>query len=74
MSRLSHHSKSKVGRRRSQLALKKKTLEVCSKCKSPTKAHMTCPQCGFYVKSGGQRANSKGKEAKSGKGKKEKNN
>ncbi|MDP2704094.1 MAG: 50S ribosomal protein L32 [bacterium] len=39
------HSKSKVGRRRSQLGLKKATLRSCSACGSPTLPHRTCPQC-----------------------------
>ncbi|HXF44280.1 MAG TPA: 50S ribosomal protein L32 [Candidatus Paceibacterota bacterium] len=46
-----HHSKSKVGRRRSQLALKKRRLVVCSNCKGPTLPHRACPQCGAYAKS-----------------------
>ncbi|MDP3974742.1 MAG: 50S ribosomal protein L32 [Candidatus Jorgensenbacteria bacterium] len=50
MTRLSHHSKSKVGRRRSQLALKKKYILVCPSCKGPTFGHRACPQCGAYVK------------------------
>lgn len=45
---LKHHSKSKVGRRRSHLALKKTSLGVCVKCKGPTFPHKACPQCGFY--------------------------
>ncbi|MFH1193012.1 MAG: 50S ribosomal protein L32 [Candidatus Jorgensenbacteria bacterium] len=48
MSRLSHHAKSKVGRRRSQQALKKLPLTVCVNCKAPTFAHRVCPQCGTY--------------------------
>ncbi|MEK7512999.1 MAG: 50S ribosomal protein L32 [Patescibacteria group bacterium] len=45
-----HHSKSKVGRRRSQLALMKRALSVCAHCKGPTVPHRACPQCGLYVK------------------------
>ncbi|TSA44073.1 50S ribosomal protein L32 [bacterium] len=45
-----HHSKSKVGRRRSQLALKKLKVIVCSNCKGPALPHRTCPNCGTYVK------------------------
>lgn len=47
---LKHHSKSKVGRRRSQLALKKVSLVSCAKCKAPTFPHRICAQCGFYEK------------------------
>ena len=43
-----HHSKSKVGRRRSHLALKKTILFACSNCRGPMMPHKTCPQCGFY--------------------------
>ncbi|MEK7465233.1 MAG: 50S ribosomal protein L32 [Patescibacteria group bacterium] len=50
MTRLSHHSKSKVGRRRSQLALKKRLFTVCSVCKGPTLPHKVCMQCGAYLK------------------------
>ncbi|MBI5733082.1 50S ribosomal protein L32 [Candidatus Jorgensenbacteria bacterium] len=46
-----HHSKSKVGRRRSQLALKKIGPLVCLNCKGPTLPHKICPQCGLYSKS-----------------------
>jgi large subunit ribosomal protein L32 len=45
-----HHSKSKVGRRRSQLALKKKRILVCPNCKGPTLPHKVCSQCGVYAK------------------------
>lgn len=41
-----HHSKSKVGRRRSQLGLKKIALISCSQCKTPTLPHRACPTCG----------------------------
>ena len=47
-----HHSHSKVGRRRSQQALKKVNLVVCPTCKGPTLPHRICPNCGTYVKSG----------------------
>jgi large subunit ribosomal protein L32 len=45
---LKHHSKGKVGRRRSHLALKKTKIFVCVKCKGPRLPHKACPQCGFY--------------------------
>jgi large subunit ribosomal protein L32 len=45
-----HHSKSKVGRRRSQLALKKKRISVCLNCKGPTLPHRICSQCSTYAK------------------------
>ncbi|HEY4499676.1 MAG TPA: 50S ribosomal protein L32 [Candidatus Paceibacterota bacterium] len=43
-----HRSKSKVGRSRSHLALKKIKLTVCSQCKAPTLPHRACAQCGYY--------------------------
>ncbi len=43
-----HHSKSKVGRRRSQLALKKRDLVKCKQCNGPSFPHRACMQCGFY--------------------------
>ncbi|MEK9194631.1 MAG: 50S ribosomal protein L32 [Patescibacteria group bacterium] len=45
-----HHSKSKVGRRRAHLALKKAILSVCPNCKGPTLPHQACLQCGLYQK------------------------
>ncbi|MDO8469846.1 MAG: 50S ribosomal protein L32 [bacterium] len=47
---IKHHSKSKVGRRRSQQALARVTPAVCLKCKGPTLAHKACPNCGTYTK------------------------
>jgi large subunit ribosomal protein L32 len=41
-----HHSKGKVGRRRSHLAMKKERLLVCKNCGAPKMAHRVCPQCG----------------------------
>jgi len=43
-----HHSKSKVGRRRSHLALKPPTIGVCLACKGPIFGHTACGQCGIY--------------------------
>lgn len=43
---LKHHSKSKVGRRRAHLALKKKKMLVCVNCKGPKMPHRICAQCG----------------------------
>jgi len=40
-----HHTKSKVGRRRSHLALKKKSILVCEKCGGPKMPHRVCGQC-----------------------------
>ncbi len=40
-----HHSKSKVGRRRSQLGLKRGGVIMCLKCKGPTLPHRACPIC-----------------------------
>ena len=41
-------SKSKVGRNRSHLALKKIKLAVCKNCKAPVLPHRVCGQCGKY--------------------------
>ncbi|MFH1246458.1 MAG: 50S ribosomal protein L32 [Candidatus Liptonbacteria bacterium] len=41
-----HHTKGKVGRRRSHLAMKKQRLLVCTNCKGPKLSHRACPQCG----------------------------
>ena len=41
-----HHSKGKVGRRRSHLALKKQKFLVCSNCGGPKLPHKLCKQCG----------------------------
>ncbi|MDI6734174.1 MAG: 50S ribosomal protein L32 [Patescibacteria group bacterium] len=61
-----HHSKSKVGRRRSQQALKKVFISVCSKCKGPTLPHRVCVQCGTYSRSvKSPHINSKNPESKS---------
>jgi len=45
-----HHSKGKVGRRRSHLALKKTHIFVCESCKAPKLPHRTCPYCGAFTK------------------------
>ncbi len=42
-----HHSKSKVGRRRSQLALTKREFAACKTCGGPLLPHRACVQCGF---------------------------
>jgi large subunit ribosomal protein L32 len=41
-----HHSKGKVGRRRSHLALKKERLFPCKNCGAPKLAHRICVKCG----------------------------
>ncbi|MEK7554537.1 MAG: 50S ribosomal protein L32 [Patescibacteria group bacterium] len=43
-----HHSKSKVGRRRSHLALKRQDISVCPNCRGPMIPHRACMQCGKY--------------------------
>jgi large subunit ribosomal protein L32 len=45
-----HHSKSKVGRRRSQLALRAKNIIRCQNCGGPTLPHSICPNCNNYQK------------------------
>jgi large subunit ribosomal protein L32 len=42
------HPSSKVGRRRSHLALTKVKLVKCEKCNKPVKPHMACSFCGTY--------------------------
>ncbi|PJC65334.1 MAG: 50S ribosomal protein L32 [Candidatus Colwellbacteria bacterium CG_4_9_14_0_2_um_filter_50_12] len=46
-----HHSKSKVGRRRSHLALRPVKIVPCLKCKSPMFPHKACAKCGYYSRS-----------------------
>lgn len=43
-----HHTKSKVGRRRSHLALKPAQIFACQNCNYPTLPHKYCPNCGSY--------------------------
>ncbi|MEK7149590.1 MAG: 50S ribosomal protein L32 [Patescibacteria group bacterium] len=43
-----HHTKSKVGRRRSHLALKPSQIFVCKNCKYPILPHKMCANCGSY--------------------------
>ncbi|NCO15534.1 50S ribosomal protein L32 [Candidatus Wolfebacteria bacterium CG18_big_fil_WC_8_21_14_2_50_39_7] len=43
-----HHTKSKVRRRRSHLALKPSQFFVCQNCGSPILPHRICPNCGSY--------------------------
>lgn len=43
-----HHTKSKVGRRRSHLALKPSQIAVCTNCKAPVRPHRICAVCGNY--------------------------
>lgn len=42
------HSKSKVGRRRMHIFLKKPNFVVCSKCGEEITPHNICPFCGYY--------------------------
>ncbi len=41
-----HHTKGKVGRRRSHQALKKRQILVCKSCGSPRLPHRLCANCG----------------------------
>ncbi|MEK9154778.1 MAG: 50S ribosomal protein L32 [Patescibacteria group bacterium] len=43
-----HHTKSKVGRRRSHLALKPAQIHVCQNCQNPIVPHRYCANCGNY--------------------------
>ncbi|PIR97732.1 MAG: 50S ribosomal protein L32 [Candidatus Colwellbacteria bacterium CG10_big_fil_rev_8_21_14_0_10_42_22] len=45
-----HHTKSKVGRRRSHQALKKTNVQICASCKAPALPHRVCSNCGEYKK------------------------
>ncbi|MBU2101351.1 50S ribosomal protein L32 [Patescibacteria group bacterium] len=45
-----HHTKSKVGRRRSHLAMKKTSIQVCAGCRAPALSHRICANCGQYKK------------------------
>lgn len=41
-----HHTKGKVGRRRSHHALKPTNLLACTECKAPVLPHRVCGNCG----------------------------
>ena len=41
-----HHTKGKVGRRRSHHALKATNMLACTNCKAPVLAHHVCGYCG----------------------------
>lgn len=43
-----HHSRSRVGKRRSHFALKTDNLIICSHCKRSIPSHKVCPYCGYY--------------------------
>ena len=43
-----HHTKSKVGRRRSHLALKPRQIFACLNCHYPILSHRICINCGYY--------------------------
>ena len=43
-----HHTKSKVGRRRSHLRLKPTRPLLCPNCKAPPLPHRACVNCGAY--------------------------
>ncbi|MBI4993763.1 50S ribosomal protein L32 [Candidatus Wolfebacteria bacterium] len=45
---LKHHTKSKVGRRRSHLALKPSQIHACQNCQAPAMPHKICVSCGSY--------------------------
>jgi len=45
---IKHHTKGKVGRRRSHLARKALNVATCPNCKSPMLPHRACINCGFY--------------------------
>jgi len=41
-------SKSRQGRRRSQIAMSRPNLVVCPQCRSPKRSHQACHVCGTY--------------------------
>ncbi len=43
-----HHTKSKVGQRRSHQARRPLPLIPCLKCGAPTLSHRVCKNCGHY--------------------------
>ncbi|MEX2032957.1 MAG: 50S ribosomal protein L32 [Candidatus Colwellbacteria bacterium] len=43
-----HHTKSKVGRRRSHQHLKPAGPMLCPNCKAPVLSHRACSNCGAY--------------------------
>ena len=45
-----HHSKGKVGRRRSHHALSKLNIFTCKTCNAPAFPHRVCSNCGAYPK------------------------
>lgn len=44
----SHHTKSRVRRRRSHIALKTPALVGCARCGKQIVSHRVCPNCGYY--------------------------
>jgi len=44
----SHLAKGRQGRRRSHLALEKKSLVKCGNCKKNKIPHTVCKDCGYY--------------------------
>jgi len=43
-----HHSRSRVGKRRSHMALRPLKLNHCPHCKRAAFPHCLCPHCGYY--------------------------
>lgn len=43
-----HHSRSRVNKRRSHLAIKPINLAKCSHCGEMISPHQVCPFCGYY--------------------------
>ncbi len=43
-----HHTRSRVGKRRSHQALKPLNLIKCPHCNSKILPHRVCPYCGYY--------------------------
>ena len=43
-----HHSRSRVNKRRSHMALKLSNLIKCSHCGERILPHQVCPFCGYY--------------------------
>jgi len=45
---MKHHTKSKVGRRRSHLSLNPCQISACKNCSYPIRPHKFCANCGNY--------------------------
>lgn len=56
---IKHHTKGKVGRRRSHLARKPINVVRCMNCNSAILPHKACPNCGYYMSAKARKAAAK---------------